>query len=141
MVVEKILITGGAGFFGGHICEELLKKDYDVVLVDVLNSETTSTINKKETLHYLKSINSTEKQSKFNSYICDITDEVTLTKIFVDEKPTIVIHAASLVMDRSSINIPLDFIQTNVIGSQILLNAALKTDKIKKLYLYLAVVP
>ena len=133
MVNEKILVTGGAGFFGGHICEELLKKKYDVVLVDILNSETTSAKNKQETLMFLESINNAEKKSKLKSYICDIKDETALTKIFVDEKPTIVIHAASLVMDRASINVPLDFIQTNMIGSQIILNATLKTDKVKKI--------
>ena len=52
----KILITGGAGFFGGHICEEALKKNSNIVLVDVLNSETTSAASKKKTVEYLENI-------------------------------------------------------------------------------------
>lgn len=127
----KILITGGAGFFGGHICEELLKKNSDIVLVDVLNSETTSSASKKKTVAYLERIKTKNKGCSIKSYVCDITDESSLTKIFKNEKPTTVIHAASLVMDRASISIPLDFINTNVFGSQILINAVCKIDTIK----------
>ena len=41
-VTSKILVTGGAGFFGGHICEQLLRDGKQVVLFDVLNEETST---------------------------------------------------------------------------------------------------
>ncbi len=128
---KKILITGGAGFFGGHICEEALEREYNIVLIDILNSETTPSSYKEKTLDYLHKFNSSNKKSRITSYRCDIKDEKFLTKIFLDEEPTIVIHAASLVMDRASIEIPIDFIQTNVVGTQTLLNACSKINTIE----------
>jgi nucleoside-diphosphate-sugar epimerase len=128
----KMLITGGAGFFGGHICEEALQQNCDIVLVDVFNSETSSSANKKKTVDYLESLKIKNKECNIKSYVCDITDESSLRKIFIDEKPTIVIHAASLVMDRASISIPLDFINTNVFGSQVLINVACEINTIEQ---------
>ncbi len=130
---EKIMVTGGAGFFGGHICEYFINDNKNVVLVDVLNSETTEASYKKKTLDYLKQLNRKNKNSNFSYYICDITNEVELTKIIIDEKPTIVIHAAALVMDRASVNSSLEFINVNVLGSQILINALSKLDTVKKI--------
>ena len=92
---EKILITGGAGFFGSHICEKALKKNYDIILVDIFNSETSPASEKKKTLDYLKTLKNNEKKSQLKSYVCDITDgDGTLMKIFIEEKPTIVVHLA-----------------------------------------------
>jgi nucleoside-diphosphate-sugar epimerase len=130
---EKILVTGGAGFFGGHICEYFINDNKNVVLVDVLNSETTKASYKNKTLEYLIQLNQKNKNSAFSYYICDITNEVELTKIIINEKPTIVIHAAALVMDRASVNLSLEFINVNVLGTQILINALSQLDTVKKI--------
>ena len=46
----KVLITGGAGFIGSHIVDFLLKKDYEVVIVDNLSTGKEEYINEKEKL-------------------------------------------------------------------------------------------
>ena len=40
-ISKKILVTGGAGFVGGHFCELALEKGYDVVIIDIFNNETS----------------------------------------------------------------------------------------------------
>jgi len=120
---SKILLTGGAGFVGSHICEYAIKKGIEVVIVDVFNSETSNQEEKVANVDHLKEA---AKKSGLNLkiYPCSITDQEALTKIFVDESPSLVIHAASLVKDRYSMDVPLDFIDTNVKGSQVLLDSS-----------------
>ena len=103
---KKILVTGGAGFVGGHFCELALEKGYDVVIVDVFNDETSSLQEKSVNIKYIED---TAKNNKANLkvYPCSITDEGALNKIFKDEQPNILVHAASLVKDRWSMVVPL----------------------------------
>ncbi len=46
----KALITGGSGFLGSNLCEDLLKKDYEVVVVDNLSTGTRENIAEYENL-------------------------------------------------------------------------------------------
>ena len=46
----KVLVTGGLGFIGSHICVELLKANHDVVVIDNLNNSELSTKDKIETI-------------------------------------------------------------------------------------------
>ena len=129
---NKILLTGGAGFYGSHISQKILENNHDLIIVDILNSETTDKEEKKYNLNLLKNF-SQNLESSIIFYECDITDEITLTSIFKDESPDIIIHAASLVRDRDSMIVPLEFIETNVKGTQILLDSANKLQNLKEL--------
>jgi UDP-glucuronate 4-epimerase len=129
---KKILVTGGAGFIGGHFCELALEKGYDVVIIDIFNNETSDQQEKSTNINHIKDT-ARKNKAKLKVYRCSITDEGALNKIFIDEKPNILVHSASLVKDRWSMDIPLDFIDVNVRGSQILINASSNVKSLEQI--------
>ena len=129
---KKILITGGAGFIGGHLCEYALENGNDVVIVDSFNDETSTPVEKAKNVEHIKDTAS-KHNKKLTIYQCSITDEESLNKIFFDENPHILIHAASLVKDRWSMDVPLEFIDINIKGSQVLINSSAKTKSLEQI--------
>lgn len=112
---KKILITGGAGFIGGNFVHLMVKKypNYDIYNLDVLTYAGDLTkhnlIDKKGNYFYRK---------------VDITDYERIMSLFKKEQFDFVVHfAAESHVDRSIVN-PGLFIQTNVLGTQVLLEAA-----------------
>ena len=79
MIMEKVLVTGGCGLIGQHICSGLLKKGYEVIAID--REESGYNVGK---LHY-------------SSVECDPTDKNTIAELFEKNKFDIVIHAACTV--------------------------------------------
>ena len=129
---KKILVTGGAGFVGGHFCELALEKGYDIVIIDIFNNETSDEEQKTANINHIRD-SARKNKAKLKVYRCSITDEDALNKIFIDESPNILVHSASLVMDRLSMDIPLDFIDVNVRGSQILINASSNAKSLEQI--------
>ncbi len=112
---KNILITGGAGFIGSHVVRLFVNKypDYKIVNLDKLtyagNLENLSDIDTKENYRFVKG---------------DITDSKFVDAVFQQYKFDGVIHlAAESHVDRS-ILYPMEFINTNIIGTVNLLNAA-----------------
>ena len=131
-ISKKILVTGGAGFVGGHFCELALEKGYDVVIIDIFNNETSDQKEKSANIKHIKDIARKNKVT-LKVYPCSITDEDALNKIFNEERPNILVHAASLVKDRWSMDVPLDFIDVNVRGSQILISSSSKVESLEQI--------
>lgn len=129
---KTILITGGAGFVGGHFSELALEKGYKVVIVDIFNEETSSQEEKSTNIKHIKDT-ANKNNSQLKIYPCSINDEGALNKIFLDEQPNIIVHAASLVKDRWSMDVPLEFLEANVIGSQILINASKNAKSLEQI--------
>lgn len=114
----KILITGGAGFIGGNFCHYMVDKypNYSIVALDCLtyagNLETIDRIMNKNNFRFVKG---------------DITDRPFINQLFQEEKFDIVINfAAESHVDRSIEN-PEVFLKTNILGTQILMDASLMT--------------
>jgi dTDP-glucose 4,6-dehydratase len=114
----KILVTGGAGFIGGNFCHYIVAKypNYSIVTLDSLtyagNLETLEPIMEKSNFKFVKG---------------DITNRPFINKLFQVEKFDIVINfAAESHVDRSIEN-PEIFLKTNILGTQILMDASLKT--------------
>lgn len=112
---SKIIITGGAGFIGSHVVRRFVTRypDYQIINLDKLTYAGN--------LLNLKDI---EEKPNYTFIKGDIVDAAFVSELFDTEQPDAVIHlAAESHVDRS-INNPLDFVMTNVVGTVNLLNAA-----------------
>jgi len=109
--MNRIIVTGGAGFIGSALVKLLLKK-YNIVI----NIDKLTYAGNKESLNIAF--------DNYRFYQCDISDKKSIAKIFSDFKPDYIIHlAAESHVDRS-IDGPSDFIQTNIVGTFALLEVA-----------------
>jgi dTDP-glucose 4,6-dehydratase len=110
----KYLITGAAGFIGSCVARHLIDKTrHEVCVVDKLTYAGN--------LSSLESISSSSRYSFFQADICDAS---AIGKIFEDFRPDVVMHlAAESHVDRS-IDGPADFIETNLVGTFVMLDQA-----------------
>lgn len=110
----RFLITGGAGFIGSALVRLILKNTkHSVVNIDKLTYAGN-----------LESLTEVENSERYSLEIADICDQVRLDQIFIEHQPDAVIHlAAESHVDRSIDN-PYAFIETNVVGTYKLLEAA-----------------
>lgn len=114
----KVLVTGGAGFIGGNFVHHMINKypNYEIVNLDLLtyagNLETLKEVANKPNYKFVKG---------------DIADRPFIMELFEKEKFDMVVNfAAESHVDRS-ITDPGIFVQTNVMGTQVLLDAAKAT--------------
>lgn len=113
-MIEKILITGGAGYIGSHLIYALVNKKKKIILIDNLSTGHKSLINKKS-IFYKLNINSKK-----------------IKKICAKHKVTSLIHlAASLSVEESERN-PNKYYNNNFLNTMKLLNN-IKDSKIKKI--------
>lgn len=125
MTKKKVLVTGGAGFIGGNFVQHMVNKylDYDIYNLDLLTYAGDLTkhqeIENKDNYHFIKA---------------DIADRQTIIPLFKKENFDFVVHfAAESHVDRS-ITDPEIFVRTNVLGTQVLLDAAKETGVKKFLH-------
>ncbi len=95
--MEKVIVTGGAGFIGSHIVDALVDRGYDVHVIDTLYVGKKEYVHKKATLH-----------------IVDVRDREALMPLF--EGARYVFHEAGLPGVQMSIDLPLETNEVNVIG-------------------------
>ena len=112
-----VLVTGGAGFIGSNFIFYMLKAhpDYRIVCYDALTYAGN-----------LSTLSSVLDNPRFRFVKGDICDREAVYKLFEEEKFDYVVHfAAESHVDRS-IEDPGIFVKTNVLGTQVLLDAAVK---------------
>lgn len=113
----KVLVTGGAGFIGSNFISYYLKKHIDDNLV---------CLDKLTYAGNLSNLEDVWDNSRFEFYKADIADRTEVDRIFSIEKPDVVVNfAAETHVDRS-IDDPSVFLNTNIIGTSVLLDASLK---------------
>ena len=112
--MKKILVTGGAGFIGSAVVRHIIENTQDsVVNVDKLTYAGN-----------LESLESVENNPRYAFEQVDICDAKVLARVFEQHQPDAVMHlAAESHVDRS-IDGPAAFIETNILGTYTLLEAA-----------------
>jgi len=118
----SMLVTGGCGYIGSHVCVELLDAGYDVVALDNLSNSNPVVPEKITEI--------TGKPVKF--YKGDILDRDILKKIFTENKIEAVIHFAGLKAAGESVKEPLRHYHSNV-GGAIALCDIMKSFNVKKI--------
>lgn len=103
-MMNKILLTGGAGYIGSHTAVELLKKGYEVVIADNFSNSSPSVINRIEKI--------TNKH--IVCYEIDVADKIALTEVFTENKIETVIHFAGLKAVGESVQEPLRYYRNNL---------------------------
>lgn len=110
----KILVTGGAGFIGSAVIRHIIDNTQDFVI----------NLDKLTYAGNLESLKSVDSNDRYKFERIDICDRVALDRVFAQHKPDAVMHlAAESHVDRS-ITGPAEFIQTNIVGTYNLLEAA-----------------
>lgn len=122
MTKKKLLITGNCGFIFGNFVRWLLspqnpnKQNYEVIGIDRVSGN----------------VNNLYANKAHTFYPADIRDQHVMDKIFQFEQPDFVIHGAAESHVDFSLTCPNDFITSNVLGTQVIINCCLK-NKVKKL--------
>ena len=117
-----ILVTGGAGYIGSHICVELLNEGKEIIVVDNFSNS------KPEALDKIKEI--TGKDFKF--YELDMTDKKALDRVFFKNHIDAVIHLAGLKAVGESVEKPIEYYYNNLVANMNLLEL-MKTYRCKKI--------
>jgi UDP-glucose 4-epimerase len=112
----RYLITGGAGFIGSHLADALLARGDEVFILDDLSTGSVQNI------RHLKT------NSRFHHFFDSITNKQLLAEL-VDESD-VVFHLAAAVGVRLIVESPVRTIETNVYGTQLVLDAASKKKKL-----------
>lgn len=113
----KVLVTGGAGFIGSNFIFYMLKTypSYRIICVDKLTYAGN-----------LSTLTSVMTNPNFRFVKADICDRKAINQLFEEEKPDMIVNfAAESHVDRS-INNPGIFLETNILGTDVLMDACLK---------------
>lgn len=108
--LQRILVTGSAGFIGFHLCRLLLEEGYDVVGIDALTDYYD--VRLKQVRHEMLG-----QSNHFQAHIANIEDFDTMARIIGDVRPHAIVHLAAQAGVRYSLENPRAYIDTNITGT------------------------
>jgi dTDP-glucose 4,6-dehydratase len=112
--IRSVLVTGGAGFIGGAVCRHLVRGGYRVINLDKLTYAADT-----------EALRDIEGSERYVFHRADICDGPEVVRILAGEQPDAIMHLAAETHVDRSIDGPGVFVQTNVVGTVTLLDAAL----------------
>jgi len=111
--MKRVLITGGAGYIGSHMCVELLQAGYEVVVIDNLSNSSVRSLKAVERI--------TQKPLEFHQM--DLRDAPSIDRILSSRDFDAVLHFAGLKAVGESVANPAAYYDNNVVGSLRLIDA------------------
>ncbi|MDD2688906.1 MAG: GDP-mannose 4,6-dehydratase [Candidatus Omnitrophica bacterium] len=111
----KLLITGGAGFIGSHLSEELINNGHQVIALDNLSTGR------------LENVSQLEGNSRFELVVDTVLNENLVDKLV--EKNDVIFHLAAAVGVELIVKKPLESLTTNIKGSEMILEMAHRYHK------------
>ncbi len=115
---ENVIVTGGAGFIGGHLVKELVNLGANVLVIDIAIKE-----------HCIYVTSGSYKETRFE--LVDIINKEEIEKIFQEFNPTLIFHLAAQALVGNGFFNPTKTFETNVMGSINVLEAARKLKNLK----------
>jgi dTDP-glucose 4,6-dehydratase len=112
--IQRILVTGGAGFIGSAVVRHLIDRGYEVVNLDKLTYSGN-----------LESVRAAAESPAYRFFKADICDRREVAEILRASEPDAIMHLAAETHVDRSIDGPAAFVETNVVGTFRLLDAAL----------------
>ena len=111
----KVLITGGAGFIGSHLAERLIERGDQISVFDNLSTGS------------LENIEHWRDSGQLDFHFGDIQDRAAVEEVV--EEADVVVHLAAALGVKLILEKPVECIETNVVGTQIVLEAAARDRK------------
>ena len=124
---KRILVTGGAGFIGSHLCERLLKEGNKVIIIDNFNNFYDPLIKERNVKEIENMMQDNQiSREKFSIYRVDFRDFAEVEPVFAENNIDLVIHLAAMAGVRPSINDPMLYTDVNIKGTVNLLELSRK---------------
>ena len=121
----KILITGGAGFIGSNLADRLLSVGHDVIVVDNFNDYYDVSLKERN-------VSANLNNPHYTLYRVDICGQDAIARVFSDNDIDVVVHLAARAGVRPSLENPVAYVETNILGTVNILEQ-MKLHNIKKL--------
>jgi UDP-glucuronate 4-epimerase len=110
--VKRVLVTGGAGFIGSHLVRALIDRGDEVAVVDNFDP------------FYPERLKRRGLDPRARLFQADIRDGEAMQRAFADARPEVVVHLAALAGVRPSLERPAAYMDVNVRGTAVVLEAA-----------------
>ncbi len=114
--VNKVMVTGAAGFIGSHLCERLAMVGKEVIGVDNFDPYY-SRLDKEHNVACLRRAGSDFRESDIRNY-GDIASLIDVTR------PDVIVHLAAKAGVRNSVRFPRQYFETNLLGTQNVLDSS-----------------
>jgi len=111
-MVEKILVTGAAGFIGAATVKKLLKEGFKVIGIDNINSYYNPLLKERRIEH----ISEIDHDNFWEFHKVDLADKDKVDEIFKFYKPSYVINLAAQAGVRYSLLNPMSYVESNIVG-------------------------